>query len=68
MLSPHEYSTLMLIKHAAFPGDFTRDEIRPLVQRQLIVYDARDRSMHVTALGEHILHSLASMMCEPRRY
>jgi hypothetical protein len=68
MLSPHEYSTLMLIKHAASPVDLTRDEVHPLMRRQLIVYDEQKRSMRITALGEHILHALAAMMCEPRRY
>ncbi|TCK84337.1 hypothetical protein [Paraburkholderia sp. BL9I2N2] len=59
MLSPHEYSTLVLIKHSSQAIDLAREEIHALVRRGLVAIDSGDTSMRVTALGDRLLEALS---------
>ncbi|VWB11876.1 hypothetical protein [Burkholderia latens] len=58
MLSPHEFATLMLIRHAPDQLDTTRAEIDALLERQLIMLEHRadgHRRVHLTPRGRTLL-------------
>jgi hypothetical protein len=40
MLSPHEFATLMLVKHAEQTADFDQSDLRTLLDRKLVEFDA----------------------------
>jgi hypothetical protein len=40
MLSPHEFATLMLVKHAEQSIDFDRADLHTLVERKLVEFDS----------------------------
>jgi hypothetical protein len=40
MLSPHEFATLMLVKHAEQSIDFDQADLLSLVERKLIEFDS----------------------------
>jgi hypothetical protein len=64
MLSPHEFATLMLIKHSPDQIELDRAELDALLERQLISLEnlasgrARPR---VTSDGDSILKAIARM-------
>lgn len=58
MLSPHEFATLMLIKHSPDQIDLSRAELGTLLERQLIVLHDQacgGRSPQLTRVGQSIL-------------
>ncbi|GAB7522061.1 hypothetical protein [Paraburkholderia sp. 2C] len=59
MLSPHEFATLMLVKHAEQSIDFDRADLRTLVERKLVEFDsgacATDLLPRVTDRGHALL-------------
>jgi predicted transcriptional regulator len=59
MLSPHEYSALVIIKHGFQSIEALRDEIAALVDRGLISVEA-ERSAQLTPLGKRLLEVLSS--------
>jgi hypothetical protein len=60
MLSPHEFSTLILAKHASRTGDLGRAEIDALVRRHLISVDAEQRRPNLTPGGDRLLEVLST--------
>ncbi|WP_240461946.1 hypothetical protein [Burkholderia sp. Nafp2/4-1b] len=63
MLSPHEFATLMLIRHAPDQLDSTRSEIDTLLERQLIMLEHRGdghRRVHLTPRGRAMLDAFGS--------
>jgi len=40
MLSPHEFATLMLVKHAEQTADFDQSDLRTLLDRKLVEFDS----------------------------
>jgi hypothetical protein len=63
MLSPHEFATLMLIRHAPDQLDTTRAEIDTLLERQLIMLEHRadgHRRVHLTPRGRTLLDMFGS--------
>lgn len=63
MLSPHEFATLMLIRHAPDQLDTTRAEIDTLLERQLIMLEHRSdghRRVHLTPRGRTLLDVFGS--------
>ncbi|KVV42236.1 hypothetical protein WT27_11635 [Burkholderia territorii] len=63
MLSPHEFATLMLIRHAPDQLDTTRAEIDALLERQLIMLEHRadgHRRVHLTPRGRTLLDVFGS--------
>jgi hypothetical protein len=58
MLSPHELSTLILIKHAAQTGDLEREEIDVLVRQRLIFVDVEQKRTSLTPYGDRLLEVL----------
>ncbi|WP_230947671.1 hypothetical protein [Burkholderia territorii] len=75
MLSPHEFATLMLIRHAPDQLDTTRAEIDALLERQLIMLEHRadgHRRVHLTPRGRTLLDAFGSgsrgrTRADPRR-
>lgn len=58
MLSPHEFSTLMLVKHAPDQIDLSRAELNTLLERRLIALQEQasgSRSPRLTRDGQSIL-------------
>ncbi|KVF26370.1 hypothetical protein WJ07_09035 [Burkholderia vietnamiensis] len=63
MLSPHEFATLMLIRHAPDQLDNGRAEIDTLLARQLIMLEHRadgDRRVHLTPRGHAMLDAFGA--------
>ncbi|CAM2174825.1 Preprotein translocase subunit SecA [Burkholderia latens] len=63
MPSPHEFATLMLIRHAPDQLDTTRAEIDALLERQLIMLEHRahgHRRVHLTPRGRALLDVFGS--------
>jgi predicted transcriptional regulator len=58
MLSPHEYSTLMLINSQSI--DVAREEVQTLVHRRLVTIDTDQITVRITALGNRFLEALSS--------
>ncbi|WP_269504485.1 hypothetical protein [Burkholderia sp. IMCC1007] len=63
MLSPHEFATLMLIRHAPDQLDTSRAEIDTLLERQLIMLEHAGggyRRVHLTSRGHALLDAFGS--------
>lgn len=61
MLSPHEFATLMLIRHAPEQIDMDRHELDILLERQLVALERRDEGRHLPSLtmaGRSLLDAL----------
>ncbi|KVE21922.1 hypothetical protein [Burkholderia vietnamiensis] len=70
MLSPHEFATLMLIRHAPDQLDNGRAEIDTLLARQLIMLEHRadgDRRVHLTPRGHAMLDAFGASGARRRR-
>jgi len=63
MLSPHEFSTLMLISHAAQTIDLGLAEIDALVRHQLILLDSEQKRAILTPYGCRLLEMLSTWSC-----
>jgi hypothetical protein len=59
MLSPHEFSTLMLIGDDCRSMDLNRDEIRELLDRRLVCVGPDKLTVRITAHGAHLLKVLS---------
>jgi hypothetical protein len=58
MLSPHEFATLMLVKHAEQSVDFDQADLLTLIERKLVVFDNSARATdlpRVTDSGHALL-------------
>ncbi|CAM2160728.1 MULTISPECIES: hypothetical protein [Paraburkholderia] len=67
MLSPHEFATLMLIRHAPEQIDMNRHELDILFERQLVALEQRAEGMRrlsLTSAGRSLLEALGR--AEPR--
>ena len=60
MLSPHEFSTLMLISHASQTLDLGRAEIDVLVRCRLISVDVDRKRAMLTPYGDRLLEVLST--------
>ncbi|HKU00004.1 MAG TPA: hypothetical protein VJS30_26275 [Paraburkholderia sp.] len=61
MLSPHEFATLMLIRHAPEQIDMNRHELDTLLEHQLVALEQRDEGRHLPSLtmaGRSLLDAL----------
>ncbi|WP_321888741.1 hypothetical protein [Paraburkholderia bannensis] len=61
MLSPHEFATLMLIRHAPEQIDMNRHELDTLLERQLVALETRaegERLPSLTTAGRSLLEAL----------
>ncbi|WP_321781527.1 hypothetical protein [Paraburkholderia sp. J94] len=61
MLSPHEFATLMLIRHAPEQIDMNRHELDILFERQLVALEQRAegiRRLSLTSAGRSLLEAL----------
>lgn len=61
MLSPHEFSTLMLVRDAVQQSEFDQADLLALVDRQLIALDRPDamsRQPRITDRGHALLARL----------
>ncbi|MCP3709500.1 hypothetical protein M3I54_21355 [Paraburkholderia sp. CNPSo 3274] len=68
MLSPHEFSTLMLVRHAPDQLDMNRAELDALLERQLVMLEhcaAGRRRAHLTERGRTVLDVLADRHTPP---
>jgi hypothetical protein len=62
MLSPHEFATLMLIKHGHKPQHLDRSEVRTLQAHRLITLEQRESeyvNACVTPRGDSVLRAIA---------
>ena len=63
MLSPHEFATLMLVRHAPDQLDMNRAELDALLERQLVILEHSaegHRLAQLTDKGESLLKVLNS--------
>lgn len=61
MLSPHEFATLMLVRHAPDQIDMNRAELDALLERQLVMLEhtaGGHRRAHLTDRGRSFLDAL----------
>ena len=61
MLSPHEFATLMLVRHAPDQPDMNRAELDALLEQQLVMLEQSaegDRRAQLTDQGELVLNAL----------
>ncbi|MFD1559335.1 hypothetical protein ACFSHT_27470 [Paraburkholderia silviterrae] len=61
MLSPHEFATLMLIRHAPEQIDMNRHELDTLLEHQLVALVQRGEGLHLPSLtmaGRSLLDAL----------
>jgi hypothetical protein len=64
MLSPHEFATLMLIKHGHKPQQLDRFEVRTLQTHRLITLEQRESeyvNARVTPRGDSVLRAIARL-------
>ncbi|MFX1767231.1 hypothetical protein PWP93_32550 [Paraburkholderia sp. A1RI-2L] len=69
MLSPHEFATLMLIRHAPEQIDMNRHELDILLERQLVALEQRaegHRLPSLTMAGHSLLDALGRV--EPTHF
>lgn len=62
MLSPHEFSTLMLVRHAPDQIDMNRAELDALLERQLVMLEPSAegrRCPQLTARGRSLLDAFS---------
>ncbi|HEM7807620.1 TPA: hypothetical protein U2L37_001744 [Burkholderia multivorans] len=70
MLSPHEFATLMLVRHAPDQLDMTRAELDTLLERQLVMLEhaaGGTRRAHLTARGRSLLDAFDPTPPAPAR-
>lgn len=64
MLSPHEFATLMLIKHGHKPHQLDRFEVHALQSHRLITLEQRESeyvNACVTPRGDSVLRAIARL-------
>nr|WP_028232940.1 hypothetical protein [Paraburkholderia mimosarum] len=62
MLSPHEYTTLMLVKNAPDQIDADRAELHTLMKHQLVIFEllaSGHRRPSITPQGQALLNAVA---------
>lgn len=63
MVSPHEFATLMLVRHAPDQLDMNREELDALLEKQLVMLEhsaGGGRRAHLTDKGKTFLKALSS--------
>lgn len=61
MLSPHEFSTLMLVRHSPDQIDMNRTELGTLLERRLVSFEPRaegPRRLSLTKAGRMLLEAI----------
>jgi hypothetical protein len=64
MLSPHEFTTLMLIKDAPDQVELDREELHTLLKRQLVIVEllaSGHRRPRITQHGHAVLQAVARL-------
>lgn len=64
MLSPHELTTLMVIKDAPDQVEIDRDELHTLLQRHLVIVELLSsgiRRLRITQHGHAVLQAVARL-------
>lgn len=64
MLSPHEFATLMLVRHSPDQIDMNRSELGTLLERRLISLESRssgDRRLSLTNAGSVLLEAVGRL-------
>ncbi|MFM0089023.1 hypothetical protein PQR46_19110 [Paraburkholderia sediminicola] len=62
MLSPHEFTTLMLVKDAPDQIELEREDLRTLLERHLVIVEllaSGHRRPRITSLGHAVLKAVA---------
>ncbi|MFL9862238.1 hypothetical protein PQR72_42075 [Paraburkholderia madseniana] len=62
MLSPHEFTTLMLVKETPDEIELDLAELRTLLERQLVIVEllaSGHRGLRITSLGHAVLQAVA---------
>lgn len=66
MLSPHEFATLMLVRHSPDQIDMNRHELDTLLERQLVALDhwtEGHRQLSLTTAGRSLLEAVGRLDC-----
>ncbi|MFL9898048.1 hypothetical protein PQR71_07745 [Paraburkholderia fungorum] len=61
MLSPHEFTTLMLVKDASDQIELDSAELHTLLERQLVILElltSGQRQLHITPQGHAVLKAV----------
>jgi hypothetical protein len=64
MLSPHEFTTLMLVKDASEQIELDSAELRTLLERQLVIVEllaSGHRRLRITQHGNAVLQAVARL-------
>jgi len=64
LLSPHEFATLMLVRHSPDQIDMTRHELDTLLERQLVALDPwteGHRQLSLTTAGRSLLEAVGRL-------
>lgn len=64
MLSPHEFATLMLVRHAPEQIDMNRAELDALLERQLVMLESSAEGRRCPQLTERGRSLLDAFGCE----
>jgi hypothetical protein len=64
MLSPHEFATLLLVKHAPDATDLDRNELKTLLEQRLVALEQTVNGIALPTLtpgGHSLLRAMASL-------
>ncbi|HVO22066.1 MAG TPA: hypothetical protein VMW56_00395 [Candidatus Margulisiibacteriota bacterium] len=64
MLSPHEFATLMLVRHSPEQIDMNREELDTLLERQLVALEQwteGHRRLSLTTAGRSLLEAMGRL-------
>ncbi|WP_233273001.1 hypothetical protein [Paraburkholderia acidisoli] len=64
MLSPHEFATLMLVRHSPDQIDMNREELDTLLERQLVALEQwkeGHRKLALTTAGRSLLEAMGRL-------
>ncbi|WP_027796910.1 hypothetical protein [Paraburkholderia acidipaludis] len=64
MLSPHEFATLMLVRHSPDQIDMNRTELGTLLERRLVSFESRsgdDLRLSLTRAGRMLLEAVGRL-------
>ena len=64
MLSPHEFATLMLVRHSPDQIDMNREELDTLLERQLVALEQwteGHRRLSLTTAGRSLLEAMGRL-------
>jgi hypothetical protein len=66
LLSPHEFATLMLVRHSPDQIDMNRLELDTLLERQLVALEQwteGHRQLSLTSAGRSLLEAMGRLDC-----